>query len=169
MNDIKNECNRPSSSERSLEEFDGFNTACLIVFPTLELLPGETLTSERALTSENGKFILKIDHRGELKVMRGVNDYCLWRSRHDIGNWKDRQPYTLRYHDNNNLTLEDTKGLIHWQSNSIFNGCEPGRLVMQNDGNLVLYSKSGKWLWKSNTAGDNSYNDPDGSGVKGSC
>ena len=67
--------------------------------------------------------------------------------------------FTLDVQDSGNLTLtQNSNSAILWQSNT--SGNQPGFLVMQGDGNLVLYSPSNVSIWNSGTSGKDR-RDPD--------
>jgi hypothetical protein len=62
--------------------------------------------------------------------------------------WSNNGEYTLSLTQEGNLVLEDYTGHVYWQTNT--RGAD--RLVMQADGNVVLYN-GGSAVWASNTSG----------------
>jgi murein DD-endopeptidase MepM/ murein hydrolase activator NlpD len=65
----------------------------------------------------------------------------------------DNAFYRLLYQAEGNLILTDERShTVMWATNT--DGSPAGRLVMQDDGNLVLYDVSGRIAWASNTPGN---------------
>lgn len=63
---------------------------------------------------------------------------------------RDRN-HIFRFHNNGNLFVRNDFQLSNWETGARPNA---GRLTMQADGNLVLYSKTNTVLWASNTDGN---------------
>ena len=72
----------------------------------------------------------------------------LWSS-----NSKDSDVDVFQYQSNGNLVIRKTDGTYAWESNTaLYEGEPPDRLVLQNDGNLVLYAGN-QSRWDTKTSG----------------
>ncbi len=105
-----------------------------------EMLPGETLTAGHTRLSQNRTFRLAMGTDGNLVLRRGST--ALWNS-HTQGH---RGAY-LSFQSNGNLVIHSARGTVLWQSGTHGN---MSRLLVQTDGNLVLYSGT-KAAWATNT------------------
>eukprot|EP01061_Rhynchopus_euleeides_P027008 TRINITY_DN439_c2_g1_i1.p1 TRINITY_DN439_c2_g1~~TRINITY_DN439_c2_g1_i1.p1 ORF type:complete len:1420 (+),score=378.26 TRINITY_DN439_c2_g1_i1:108-4367(+) len=105
-----------------------------------ELLVGQAMGNGARLTSENGKFSLTL-HEGELVLTsRGT---AVWRQ--SSGSNKA----TAALQADGNFVLVPSGGNATWESGSS-SGEPADRLVLEKDGNLVVYSTSNAVLWSSN-------------------
>ena len=70
----------------------------------------------------------------------------LWSS-----NTTDSDIDVFQYQSNGNLVIRKTDGTYAWESDTaLYEGEPPDRLVLQNDGNLVLYAGSqARWHTKT--------------------
>jgi hypothetical protein len=139
--------------------------ACMLTEPPLTgptscgtLTPGQSLiagTAQNTLTSCDGRFTLRLETDGELILdqkifFRGWRNVRLWSS---MISGPDNLPYSVTMQQDGNLVIYNAYGYqaAHgvWSS-ATFNN--PGAVFwVQNDGNLVVYSKDAKPLWASNT------------------
>ena len=72
----------------------------------------------------------------------------LWSS-----NSKDSDVDVFQYQSNGNLAIRKTDGTYAWESKTVeYDGKPPDRLVLQNDGNLVLYAGN-QSRWDTKTSG----------------
>ena len=97
------------------------------------------------LQSGNGAYRLYVQSDGNLVLYHGGT--AIWAS-----NTVGRPVHHLKLHDNGCLALIDSSGNWLWRPSP--DPCNKGgtHLVVQNDGNLVLYANSTP-VWASNTAG----------------
>ena len=95
------------------------------------------------LTSKNGKYVLRMQRDGNLVL------YCngktpIWVS----GTYRKTVLEGLHFQHDSNLVLYDKTGPI-WAS--MTHGTGASKLIVQNDGNVVLYTPSNKPVWATNT------------------
>lgn len=100
---------------------------------TLVLRPGEHL-SRRSVNCPSGEFSVVHQHDGNVVVYRNADRFAVWASGTDF-----QRPVV-----NPSTVPTDALGRVYGQ---------PGRLALEPDGNLVVYSAAGKPLWASRTAG----------------
>ena len=108
-----------------------------------------TLNKGDFIESESGvyKFILK--ESGNLELL--CRNKLLWSS-----NTKSSDVDVFQFQSNGNLAVGKTDGKISWESNTVYNEWAtfdppPDNLVLQNDGNVVLYAKTrAKWSTETN-------------------
>ncbi|WP_245886445.1 S8 family serine peptidase [Umezawaea tangerina] len=125
----------------------GANTENLLLFSGIVVAPvpaqdlllnGETLQANQTRTSANGGYVL---------VMQGDGNLVLYTS-NGVAQWATNSTTTgavaasLR---NGNLVLTNAAGTVVWSSGTQETTAD--RLVVQNDGNLVLYGPNGKVFW----------------------
>lgn len=114
--------------------------------PTSLVSPGslESGTTSDRLTSPNGKYVVTMQHDGNLVVYATEPDgQAIWSSK---TNGKGVGPYRCTMQDDGNLVLKDSRKSEHWASGTWGNGASEAR--MQDDGNFVIYAK-GKATWSS--------------------
>ncbi|MER7746497.1 hypothetical protein ABT013_14615 [Streptomyces bacillaris] len=97
------------------------------------LHPGEQLV-RRAVNCPSGEYSVVHQHDGNVVVYRNADHFPVW-STETAFQSPVYGPGVLRHHD-----LDRAFG-------------RPGRLVLQEDGNLVVYSPTGQPLWASGTTG----------------
>lgn len=65
------------------------------------------------------------------------------------------QQYFARIQEDGNFVVYKTNNFLPsnaiWNSSTAGKGSPPYKLIMQKDGNLVIYDKSNKAIWASNT------------------
>ncbi len=86
------------------------------------------------------------------EVYTGGTDKLLSNEWLDVGDARTSPNgrFRLQYQDDGNLVLLDN-GHATWASHT--DGSDPGRVVMQGDGNLVIYNAGGTAVWYSSTQG----------------
>jgi hypothetical protein len=97
------------------------------------------------ITSPDGKYTALMQYDGNFVVLR--DDEPVWSTK-TAGSGAD----LIQLQSDNNLVLLDIstgKPIPHWASETAGHGKGKSALVMQNDGNLVLYDGDGKPLWAS--------------------
>ena len=107
--------------------------------------PNQILGKGSSIKSENGIYKLILRESGNLELM--CRDTSLWSS-------KTENPYVdvFQYQSNGNLVIRKADGRYLWESKTVHDVKPPGRLVLQNDGNLILYADS-EAIWHTNTYG----------------
>ena len=112
--------------------------------------PHGTLSKGNFLESESGvyKFILR--ESGNLELL--CKNKLLWSS-----NTKSPDVDVFQFQSDGNLVVRKTDGTDYWESKTVYNKWAtfdppPDNLVLQNDGNVVLYAKS-KAQWSTETNG----------------
>lgn len=104
------------------------------------LQPGQTLGQNEALWSCDGRFVLVMQGDGNLVLYQGAT--ALWHT----GTFGTDSNAAGLY--NGNLLVGGPTSL-HWASGS--SGPADSVLIVQDDGNLVIYSPAGSALWDSHT------------------
>ncbi len=108
---------------------------------------GQILSGNQYLSSNNKRFIAKLNSNGRLSIYN--SDGMIWSSNTSGANAK------LKVQSDGNIVLYNSTGTALWH---IWNyaGVDKRvaiRIVMQEDGNLVAYDSNGKAVWWSQTAG----------------
>ena len=91
------------------------------------------MTKGSSIESENGVLELVLRQIGNLELM--CRNTSLWSS-----NTTDSNIDVFEYQSNGNLAIRKTDGTCAWESNTANTVEPPDRLLLQNDGNLVLYA-----------------------------
>lgn len=99
----------------------------------LVLRPGEQL-SRRSVSCPSGEFSVVHQHDGNVVVYRNADRFAVWASGTDF-----QRPVV-----NPSTVPTDALDRVYGQ---------PGRLALEADGNLVVYSSAGNPMWTSRTAG----------------
>ncbi|MBK8212180.1 MAG: hypothetical protein IPK71_00400 [Myxococcales bacterium] len=106
------------------------------------LAPGQQLTPGQRLCSADGRFSLAVQADGNLVLKRSSDNYVKWHT-----NRVGASPRAVVQGDGNFV-------LYHGASAAWYTGTQ-GRavrqLILQTDGNLVLYGTDGRALWHTNT------------------
>jgi hypothetical protein len=109
---------------------------------TNTLLPGQTLTSGESLTSTNGLYMLTMGGTGNLVLTVVATNQVLWSS-------ATRGKLVV-------CTMEYTGDLAVHNANVLFDtgtfNDAGAYLVLEDTGNLILFSLTGNVLWSTNTA-----------------
>jgi polysaccharide biosynthesis protein PslG len=120
-----------------------FDTLATALGASNVLLPGATLSAERpALRSLDGRSALRVDGNGDLVLTH--DDQRVW-STHGVAG------ATLVNSAATGPVLQDAHGARLWSP--VANPSGTYQLVVQNDGNLVLYDSGQHAVWASGTAG----------------
>ncbi|MFD1989999.1 hypothetical protein ACFSGI_08515 [Paenibacillus nicotianae] len=149
---------------------------CLVsaAFAKNSLSPGETLAKDQKLTSTNGRFNLVMQSDGNLVLYRD-GGISMWSTNTDGKRyrWQDpisgyvitRMPQALTFNASSIRVTDQFRDYTFWSanpqawSNNYYQGKVPAGmvgeiLVVQDDGNLVMYSSGGKGpMWASDTGG----------------
>ena len=104
---------------------------------------GEGLKPGQALQSCDGRFSVAMGNDGDVSVRMGAN---ILASTGTTGS--DAAVFGLE--QNGNLVVRGALGKPLWRSNSPV--ASPARVLLQEDGNLVIYGLNGP-LWSSGTHG----------------
>ena len=101
--------------------------------------PNEILEKGSSIESKNGVYKLILRESGDLELM--CNDTSLWSSK-----TKNPDVDVFQYQSNGNLVIRKADGTYLWESKTMHDVNPPDRLVLQDDGNLVLYAgNTSKW------------------------
>lgn len=111
----------------------------------------DLLTNNQSLRSANGNYTLTTQTDGNV-VLAKTNGQILW---HANSYGKGGRTFGL-----NDVTgqaeIYGTNGQVVWQSPTTYvknsSSVYPGILVLQDDGNLVLYTNAGQAVWNTGTA-----------------
>ena len=110
------------------------------------LHPGQRLTSGGRLESNNGRYELHFQHDGDLVLYRVTNDGL--DPVRDTGTQllaPDDRPVRAEMQQDGNFVLYDSDGVSRWHTGTWDN---PGsRLVLQDDGEVVILNPSNRRLW----------------------
>ncbi|KAF2993053.1 hypothetical protein E8E14_000682 [Neopestalotiopsis sp. 37M] len=119
-----------------------------IIEQTRRLRVGETLEQAHALCSENERFCLVMQEDCNLVLYDKQENYkVLWAS-HTVRNLA-KSP-VLRLDPNGTLVLSD-QGYDQWRSDNTGEGDETSYLVVQDDGNVVIYCGDDDAIWDTGT------------------
>ncbi|HYC88577.1 MAG TPA: hypothetical protein VEO54_05150 [Thermoanaerobaculia bacterium] len=106
------------------------------------LEPGQTLTAGQTLVSQNGLYLLILQHDGNLVLYK--NGFARWATHTGTGTRAVMQ-------SDGNFVLYGASGSV-WATNS--SGHPGAYLLVQNDGNVVVYAPGGRALFSSDTVFD---------------
>jgi tetratricopeptide (TPR) repeat protein len=95
-----------------------------------------------ALRSRNGQYRLELQRRDGNLVMYGPNNMALWDNRQD-------SDYLIMQESDSNLVTYRRAHGAPWATDTVNSGAD--RLVVQDDGNLVLYASDGVPVWDRHT------------------
>lgn len=120
-----------------------------------KLQEGESLNMGECLISESRNYYAMMQEDGNF-VVYVSNDFvyenAIFASKTNIKDSKG--PFTLTLEKDQRLNIynyENENRKIIWTANFYEKGNNPLYLIMQNDGNLVLYDSNEKALWASTT------------------
>jgi len=108
-----------------------------------------TIPQGQGLKSPDGSHIFVMQANGEAAVFNTSNGNKTWNSG-TAG--KGTPPYSIVWGANGSLSVNDSTGTTYWTTGGAFTPL-PEYLVMQNDGNVVLYTITGSALWYTSTSG----------------
>lgn len=112
------------------------------------LYGNQTITAGNQMTSQNGGIKLKMQTDGNL-VLRNWQDTIIW-STNTAGS--GGTVFVLQAADGNMVIYTSaTNGTAVWSANTFDKGGT--KLIVQNDGNLVLYTSTGTPVWATGTNG----------------
>ena len=104
---------------------------------------GEELKDGQSLVSKNGKYRLTMRTDGNL-VLYNNNGKAKWASGKYYG--KNRSPYKLIMQTDGNLVVYDKNMKVIWASNVYKGNSHSYKLVLKDNGKLVVY-KNGEPMW----------------------
>ena len=111
--------------------------------------PKGSLTKGKSIKSANGVYEFILQESGNLELK--CNDTLLWSSNTDNSDVEDFQ-----FQSNGNLVIRKKDGTYAWESRTEYDGSSPNgppdKLILQNDGNVVLYAR-GEPKWSTKTHG----------------
>ncbi|SPJ80702.1 uncharacterized protein FTOL_08824 [Fusarium torulosum] len=105
---------------------------------------GEWLLVDNSLFSEDGSVELRMQKDGKLAVYHG--ERCVWQNTAE----QDWNIHGVKMQEDGNLVIYDDsgKGKATWHTDtSAGKGNNSTTLVVQNDGNVVLYNTGGVPIW----------------------
>ncbi|MEE1928538.1 hypothetical protein V1J52_10090 [Streptomyces sp. TRM 70351] len=108
-----------------------------------DFVRGTRICRNMALTSGNGRTLLRLQEDGNLVVYRDGRP--VWQA---PGAWSRGD--CLVFQDDGNFVLYDSGGTAVWHANTWRRG---NILSVQDDGNVVIYDVRGTPVWHTNTAG----------------
>jgi hypothetical protein len=100
------------------------------------------------LQSQNGQYRLICQDDGNV-VLYGPGDRVRWST---LTNGTGTPPYRIVLQADRDFVLDDSERAL-WKSNTYWPSHPGTIIVVQNDGNLVMYDVGGAPVWASNTAG----------------
>jgi hypothetical protein len=110
-------------------------------------IENNALSKGQSLHSKNGKYRLTLQDDGNLVLYTDQNK-AIWNS----GTYGKNSKYLAT--DNSKLTLYDMANNKIWQSSAGYlPSIYSANLVLQDDGNLVLYNSNGTYAWDTKTYG----------------
>jgi hypothetical protein len=107
------------------------------------------------ITSKNEKYSAVMQHDGNFVVFQ--RDQPIWASK-TAGTGSD----LIQLQSDNNLVIVDIstgKPIAHWATHTAGQGTGKAKLVIQDDGNLVLYDGEGAKLWETGVPAGPKYPD----------
>lgn len=104
------------------------------------LLQEQELLSGVGLMSKNKKYTLVLQHDGNLVIYELKK--AIWHSK-TFGN-----EFKLKFEKVGSLNLIDTNGNVKWYLDPV-TSITGGKLIMKDDGDLVMYDKSDNEIWSS--------------------
>ena len=111
--------------------------------------PYGTLKKGDFIVSESGVYKLILKKSGSLELLRW--DALIWSS-----NTVSSDIDVFQFQSDGNLVIRKTNGTYAWESKTVYDGLgfdpPPDNLILQNNGNLVLYAGS-KVKWSTETHG----------------
>ncbi len=125
-----------------------------------QISPGTKISTCQGLKSLNQKYILVQQSDGNLVLYNKNTDNPIWSVDRMASNYSNRTPNNTIYQNDYNFVTYNADGQPIWASNTEKKNSTT--LVMQEDGNLVIYadtpshvgtSWSGKAIWASGTNG----------------
>ncbi|HZG06219.1 MAG TPA: hypothetical protein VE546_22050 [Streptomyces sp.] len=128
----------PAQQSKASDTRDGMRVLANADFPR-----GTTFCRNTALTSGNGRTLLRLQEDGNLVVYRDGRP--VWQA---PGAWS--RGNCAVFQEDGNFVLYDAGGTAVWHSNTWRQG---QTLSVQDDGNVVIYDASGRAVWHTNTAG----------------
>ena len=120
---------------------------------TGKMTPGMTLAVDDKLVSANGKFTLWMQSDGNLVLYHNVSSSPVpyWASDTEWGPI-DQHPKSLTFQADAQMVLKDDSGILRWSSGT-WGPFEDPFMVLQDDGNLVIYDKYAQPIWASGVGG----------------
>ena len=109
------------------------------------LHPNDTLEKGSSIASHNGVYRLILKKNGNLELM--CRDTSLWSSKTN-----NSDVDVFQFQSNGNLVIRKADGTYLWESKTVHDVNPPDILVLENDGNLVLYGGN-QAKWHTNTSG----------------
>ena len=106
-------------------------------------IPHGTMKKGSYIESESGNYKLTLKESGDLELL--CKDKLLWSS-----NTSNKDPDVFQFQSDGNLVIRNVNGTDVWESNTVYIGLDvdgpPDRLILQDNGNLVLFAGSAvKW------------------------
>jgi hypothetical protein len=114
------------------------------------LRAGESLTSGQHLVSKNGDYILLMQSDGDLALYQGKpdGDSALWTT--ETKSLRDYiRPTRAEMRSDGQLVLSHNSGIPTWAA-GVSGNYPKSRLVLQDDGNLVILDQHSNQLWARN-------------------
>lgn len=110
------------------------------------LYSGQTLYAGQSLVSSNSNYTAVLQNDGNFVIYNNITSNPLWATNTNT-NYVSQASLTLSYAS---ILLLNINCVLKWSSTQPL-GCNGySYLIMQNDGNLVIY-KNGTAVWASNT------------------
>ena len=105
--------------------------------------PNGSLSKRNSIKSGNGVYEFILQENGNLELK--CNDTLLWSS-----DTKNSDVEDFQFQSDGNLVIRKKNGTYAWESQTVYDGSGPNgppdRLILQNDGNVVLYAgREAKW------------------------
>ncbi|KAA0162852.1 hypothetical protein FNF31_03115 [Cafeteria roenbergensis] len=122
--------------------------------PVSKLFPGDTLPAGKRLDPPGGKAYGLLEDDGSFRL-KDRYDNVLWEAPVTTSSGTDGEKAELRYTTKGTFDIrrgQKTLFSAHTGMHKCHNN-PPGRLELQMDGNLVVYSSNGKVMWMSGTDG----------------
>ncbi|RGP78340.1 mannose-specific lectin [Fusarium longipes] len=113
-----------------------------------QLQNGDWLLVGNSIWSDDGETELRMQDDGKIAVYH--NDTCVWQNTAEQ-NW---QIHGIKMQEDGNLVIYDNSGTGHatWHTDTAAGvGNDSTTLVVQDDGDVVLYNGDERAIWRTNS------------------
>src|SRR5262249_41254351 len=115
-----------------------------------DMQPGEALFPGGSLFSTNGNYQFTYQNDGNLVLYKKLSDGT-WRAEWFTSTNRANPGALILEANDGRLSMVDSSGNVVWQSDVFNISYANSRLVVQDDGNVVIYTPSSGVVWTTNT------------------